>query len=692
MALSSSTDPGVAGSLLSAQRDVLAMIAEGARLRLVLAALARSMEAHAGGEALVSILLADPDRGVLRHGAAPNLPAAYNDAIDGIAIGPDAGSCGTAAHRGEPVIARDIRTDPLWAGFRALAEEHRLRACWSTPIRSAAGEVLGTFAIYHREPHVPAAGEVEVVELMARCAAIAIERDRTGRLLARDRDTLAQMIEQAPMAVAVLHGPRHEFRHYNARYLDIVPSGRVERGRPVVECLPEAARLIPVLDRALAGETVSFSELEIPFADERSDGGSRYYDVVYSPLREGGAPVGVLAIATEVTEAVRVRAPLEDRLREERAVAEGLQRALLPEHLPPLPGIETAVHYAPAAAAAGVGVGGDWYDAVALDEDRVLLVIGDVGGGGLEAATAMSQMRAAARANAIRDPRPAEILTQVDRYCERLGLADLVTMAVGVLDRRSGVLAYAGAGHPPGLLIRPGQDAVLLPGDPQPPVGTGVARFAEHRVDVPIGSLVVFYTDGLVDERHRPIDETLEEVRRAAGSGPRSAGELAARLRARLPSGAQGSDDVAFMVCEAVEGYRSPETGRVAEALRLRRPAVPAVVPELRAAVLGFARGQGASPAMEGDIAIAVTEACSNSVIHAYVGLPAAGTVELRAWTAGGEMVVMVADEGRGMMPRTDSPGLGLGLSLMAKMANHLEVLDHAGRPGVAIRMHFQLR
>ena len=690
MALSSSTEPGAAASLLSAQRDVLEMIAEGARLRLVLAALARSMEAHAGGGTLVSILLADLDRGVLRHGAAPNLPAAYNDAIDGIAIGPDAGSCGTAAHRGEPVIVRDIRTDPLWEGFRALAEEHRLRACWSTPIRSAAGEVLGTFAIYHREPHVPAAGEVEVVELMARSAAIAIERDRTGRLLARDRDTLAQVIEQAPMAVAVLHGPRHEFRHYNARYLDIVPSGRVERGRPVVECLPEAARMIPVLDRVLAGETVSLSALEIPFADERSHGGSRYYDVVYSPLREGGAPAGVLAIATEVTEAVRVRAALADRLREERTVAEGLQRALLPEHLPALPGIETAVHYAPAGAAAGVG--GDWYDAVALDEDRVLLVIGDVCGGGLAAATAMSQLRAAVRANAIRDPRPAEILTQVDRYCERLGLADLVTMAVGVLDRRSGVLTYAGAGHPPGLLIRPGEDAMLLPGAPQPPVGTGVAHFAEHRVDVPIGSLVVLYTDGLVDERQRPIDETLEEVRRAAGSGPRSAGELAARLRARLPAGAHGSDDVAFMVCEAVEGYRSPETGRVAEALRLRRPALPAAVPELRAAVLRFARAQGASPATEGDLAIAVTEACSNSVIHAYVGLPEAGTVELRAWTAGAEIVVMVADEGRGMVPRTDSPGLGLGLSLMAKMANHLEVLDHAGRPGVAIRMHFQLR
>src|SRR5256884_6466445 len=90
---------------------------------------------------LSSILLVDPSANRLRHGAAPSLPGPYNEAIDGVAIGPFAGSCGTAAYRAEPVIVSDINTDPLWADYRDVALAHGLRACWSTPILSSAGKV-----------------------------------------------------------------------------------------------------------------------------------------------------------------------------------------------------------------------------------------------------------------------------------------------------------------------------------------------------------------------------------------------------------------------------------------------------------------------------------------------------------------------------------------------------------------------
>src|SRR5229473_7708718 len=130
------------------------MIARGDSRALVLEGACRVFEELASGS-LSSILLLDPKTNRLRHGAAPSLPIAYTEAINGLAIGPSAGSCGTAAYRAEQVIVSDIATDPLWADYRDLALRHGLRACWSIPIPSQDGSVLGSFAIYYREPRTP---------------------------------------------------------------------------------------------------------------------------------------------------------------------------------------------------------------------------------------------------------------------------------------------------------------------------------------------------------------------------------------------------------------------------------------------------------------------------------------------------------------------------------------------------------
>src|SRR5262249_24562747 len=140
---------------------------------------------------LCSVKLLDQDRQTLHHGAAPSLPAAYNQAIDGAPIGPSAGSCGTAAFRAEMVVVSDIVTDPLWAKFRPLALPHGLRACWSSPILSTGGAVLGTFAMYYREPRSPSSAEVALIERAAEIAGMAIERkrfeDERAGLLVRER-------------------------------------------------------------------------------------------------------------------------------------------------------------------------------------------------------------------------------------------------------------------------------------------------------------------------------------------------------------------------------------------------------------------------------------------------------------------------------------------------------------------------
>ncbi|MGH8191162.1 MAG: GAF domain-containing protein, partial [Rhodanobacteraceae bacterium] len=165
-----------AESMEAAQRRVLELSVADAPLETVLDTLVRTIEAQSRAGMLGSILLLDPDGRHLRHGAAPSLPQAYLDALDGMLIGPMAGSCGTAAFRKQPVEVSDIDDDPLWAGFRDLAAAHGLKACWSLPILSSRGKVLGTFAMYYRVAQSPISEDMRLVESGTRTAALVIER------------------------------------------------------------------------------------------------------------------------------------------------------------------------------------------------------------------------------------------------------------------------------------------------------------------------------------------------------------------------------------------------------------------------------------------------------------------------------------------------------------------------------------
>jgi PAS domain S-box-containing protein len=134
---------------------------------------------------LSSILLLDDDGIHVRHAAAPSLPERYVRAIDGLAIGPAAGSCGTAAYRREPVIVEDIATDPLWEAYRDSALPHGLRACWSTPILDPNRRVLGTFALYFRMPGRPSPRHRQLIDVTTHVAALAILADRDRQEAAR---------------------------------------------------------------------------------------------------------------------------------------------------------------------------------------------------------------------------------------------------------------------------------------------------------------------------------------------------------------------------------------------------------------------------------------------------------------------------------------------------------------------------
>ncbi len=148
----------------------------GEALGRILELLLATVELQFDGEMLASILLLDAKGERLRHGGAPSLPKDYCDAIDGVKIGASVGSCGTAAYLGHPVYVTDIRSDPLWAEFRDLADEHGLRACWSTPIDGSDGKILGIFAIYYRTPRSPTTDELAAIRHVISTAAEAIER------------------------------------------------------------------------------------------------------------------------------------------------------------------------------------------------------------------------------------------------------------------------------------------------------------------------------------------------------------------------------------------------------------------------------------------------------------------------------------------------------------------------------------
>jgi len=175
LALEDVTTQRRAEILQVAERRALEMLAANAPIGDILTVIAEAIE-EVSVDTIASILLLDEDGTHLQTGAAPHLPEAVNKIIDGFPVGPANASCGTAVYRREPVYANDISTDPLWAPYREIAREHHLGSCWSTPIVSNAGRVLGTFALYHPHPRIPDDDAKELIARATHVASIVIER------------------------------------------------------------------------------------------------------------------------------------------------------------------------------------------------------------------------------------------------------------------------------------------------------------------------------------------------------------------------------------------------------------------------------------------------------------------------------------------------------------------------------------
>jgi diguanylate cyclase (GGDEF)-like protein/PAS domain S-box-containing protein len=287
-------------ALAAGQAQLLAFVASGAELPRVLDRLVHFVEEHAEDELLASILLLNRDGTQLRHGAAPSLPAAYNEAIDGIAVGPAGGSCGTAAYRRERVCASDIATDPLWTDFREFALDAGLRSCWSTPILTTGSVVLGTFALYHREPRGCRAHDVELVEVASHVAGIAIERARSGGAARASEARYRDLFENAsePIATATLD---ERITEVNGAFERVLGYTREELiGSSLSDHLTPESALVSrrATERNVAGE-VSGAIYEQEFTAK--DGHSVIFEVSSRVIHEDGQPTGVQGICRDVT-------------------------------------------------------------------------------------------------------------------------------------------------------------------------------------------------------------------------------------------------------------------------------------------------------------------------------------------------------------------------------------------------------
>ena len=350
------------------------------------------------------------------------------------------------------------------------------------------------------------------------------------------------------------------------------------------------------------------------------------------------------------------------RYESERSIAETLQRSVLPVALPSVAGVQIAARYLPGTQ--GVDIGGDWFDAVELRDGRLGLVVGDVVGKGVHAAANMGQLRNALRAIAVERLKPPSALARLDRLASDGLEATFATVVYAVFDAKAGVLRHSSAGHPPPVVAFPDGRVELLEGGRGLPLGTGLgAKYRQSVVELPAGSILVLYTDGLVERRGDSIDDGIDALVAAMREGPTDAEQLLEHILDHLVESADRADDIAILAARFLPV--APQPLDLAVASRERSLHL------VRDAIRTWLEGTGLPRGDAEDILLAAWEVCANAIEHADG--PLEDVIRVRASVDGSRVRIVVDDTGR-FVPVEARPNRGLGLLLTEQLASQLDI------------------
>jgi serine phosphatase RsbU (regulator of sigma subunit)/anti-sigma regulatory factor (Ser/Thr protein kinase) len=458
-----------------------------------------------------------------------------------------------------PILMRDENErDAL---YPQLFEAYPFVRAWAVLPLVIGDRKLGSLAVGLPGPQPFLDDDVEFLTALADQCGHALERARllaaqsanrrrlellaeAGRIFAAPLDVRLTSLQFCRLVLGrIADGASVHIRESDGAYslaaAEHVDADHVETQRALAIELP--APVAAAYDRVLdGGEPLLVSGMEIDafhasIADDELRDALRARpprSSVMLPLVSGGRGLGVLTLTTtadghpaldehDVEEMVELAGRLAlaidsaRLLRQQTEIAHTLQRSLLPASLPQVPGAEVAVRYLPGAE--GVDVGGDFYDVIPLPSGRIGLVVGDVMGRGIRAAAVMGQLRAAVRAYSLEGHSPAALLTRLDRLVGTLEEGMLVTALYAEWDPARSTVLCATAGHLPPLLRVPGEEPTFVELDPGVPLGVGAHAYIEVELTLPPGTLLLAFTDGLVEGPDLPVDEGMSRLAAVVG-------------------------------------------------------------------------------------------------------------------------------------------------------------------------------
>jgi serine phosphatase RsbU (regulator of sigma subunit)/anti-sigma regulatory factor (Ser/Thr protein kinase) len=590
-------------------------------------------------------------------------------------------------------FARAISSgDPVWAltrdEMRAFAGVPPLDdAGWvSIPLKTTAG-IHGALHISFREPRELSDGERSRLQTIVSQCALALERsqlyDDEQRLrerserLQRTTAKLSNAVTQSEVAEVLVEAAVENVAAATASLYAVNEEREVARllaAHGVEAADPESNGEIPLDEDSPVARVVRRGAWS---SGSTADDEEAARSALVIPLVAGRRSVGALALGWDeptilsaddrvfVETLAGQGAQALERARHfesERSIAETLQRSVLPVALPRLAGAQIAARYLPGTLE--VDVGGDWFDAMELSDGRVGLIVGDVVGKGVHAAASMGQLRNALRAISIERLKPPSALARLDRLATDALDTSFATVVYAVVDRTAGVLRFSSAGHPPPVVAYPDGRVELLEDGRGLPLGTGLGpKYRQCVVELPAGSIVVLYSDGLVERRGHTIDEGIERLVHAVATGPKDAERMLEHVLENLVAGEDRADDVAILAARFLPVAPKPldlTVSSEAQSLHLVRDAI-------RTWLEGTELERGEAE----DLLLATWEICANAIEHA--ASPTERTIRVRATHDQSRVRVVVDDSGRFVQVQT-RPDRGLGLRLAEHLSSALSI------------------